>query len=454
MCVICFKPAGKEMPSEETIRTMFENNPHGSGFALQGDVDGNGKFVVKYKKGFMKVEDLLNELKKYDNLKDLSVAMHFRIKTSGETDQFTCHPFPLSANYGELRKLEGNGPVLFHNGVFSGLGGIIDPKSSDTQDFVAGVATRYLMKARMPKKIHNAVMGEIIGTCRVLVLYPNKHFPSLRWGEWVEDNGIFYSNSSYKKKEVVYSSGYSSAYSRHYSRYDDDDYSYAYGYDYGDYGKTYARTKKAERKNDYSHEYDRWGCNIAFNAWPNHEDNWIRFDEHRFSTLMKYAILVEEIDAEEMGTAMPLQLVTFAATGNKEWFLDREDRQIFDASAIDDVEERYEVEMYELETGIFADDNYIPFANKDEMMEWMSYAKKISDFVYRYARVDWYVDVVNLEAFTEEGLKQNFKSGQVGHVRHDIMKHGFYNEHKGDATITDLKQQKLIEEVASEDNAK
>ena len=88
------------------------------------------------------------------------------------------------------------------------------------------------------------------------------------------------------------------------------------------------------------------------------------------------------------------------------------------------------------------------------MMEWMSYAKKISDFVYRYARVDWYVDVVNLEAFTEEGLKQNFKSGQVGHVRHDIMKHGFYNEHKGDATITDLKQQKLIEEVASEDNAK
>ena len=154
MCVIAFSPKGKDMPTEAQIKSMFKKNPDGAGFAYEeGD-------TVKYKKGFMNVDDLLEELGPLDKWKDKNIAMHFRIGTAGKNDKKTTHPFPISNNFGELRKLQGEGPVLFHNGVISGLGGIIDPLASDTQDFVAGVASKMLTRPNKPTKVTEAVVVE------------------------------------------------------------------------------------------------------------------------------------------------------------------------------------------------------------------------------------------------------------------------------------------------------
>ena len=41
MCIICAKPQGAKLPTEETLRAMFTHNPHGAGFmyARNGRVD-------------------------------------------------------------------------------------------------------------------------------------------------------------------------------------------------------------------------------------------------------------------------------------------------------------------------------------------------------------------------------------------------------------------------------
>lgn len=349
MCIICIKPAGVDLPSDDEIKYMFNRNPHGAGFALQGDIHGDGRFIVEYHKGFMNVDDLIEALGPREKLKNLTVVIHCRIKTSGETDKFTTHPFPISNQYCELRKLDGRGPVLFHNGVFSGLGGIINEKASDTQDFVVGVACRYLAKPVMPGKISQAIVKEIAGDCRVLVLYENKNFPMLKMGTWHEHNGCLYSNTGFKT-ETTYSSSYSSGY-------------YGYGYGYGSHYK---------------------------------------YDDKKDST-------------------------------------------------IDDDDSEYEL----LENGaIYLEDGYIWFEDDYVLLEWMDQAEKISDYIYKYHGERWYVDVINCEAYTDEGLRTYFNKNEVGHVRKQLKRTGAYIEHsssvKFDSDDEELEKVTKAEEKESE----
>ena len=186
MCVIAFSPKGNDMPTEEQIRKMFKKNPDGAGYAYE-----EGK-TVHYKKGFMSVEDLLEDLGPLEKWKDKAVAMHFRIGTAGKNDKKTTHPFLISSSFGDLRKLEGEGPVLFHNGVISGFGGIIDPLASDTQDFVAGVASHLLNTKRQPSKVATQAISSIIGSSRLLLMYgKGKNFT---FGDWHQKDGNYYSN--------------------------------------------------------------------------------------------------------------------------------------------------------------------------------------------------------------------------------------------------------------------
>ena len=47
MCIICCKPMGKDMPTEEIMKNMWVNNPDGAGFMYVK----NHKLVIE--KGFM-----------------------------------------------------------------------------------------------------------------------------------------------------------------------------------------------------------------------------------------------------------------------------------------------------------------------------------------------------------------------------------------------------------------
>lgn len=215
MCVIAFSPKGVDIPTVSQIKSMWQHNPDGAGYAYVGK---GGKVI--YRKGFMKLEELLKELEAPERFKNTNFAIHFRIGTSGENDRATCHPFPISTNFGELRKTEGEvDSVLFHNGILSD-GGIVSPLASDTQDFV--VAMTPLLQKYNKSKARDYFIGELTEGSRLLVLYKGNAFKM--FGKWEKDGDIWVSNLNYKTDYTWYGSGY---YGYHYYGYDDyEDYYY------------------------------------------------------------------------------------------------------------------------------------------------------------------------------------------------------------------------------------
>lgn len=210
MCVIAFSPKGVDIPTETKLRQMWNHNPDGAGYAY---VDKKGSVV--YRKGFMTFDSLMADLKAPERFKNTNFAIHFRIGTSGKNDGATCHPFPISTNFGELRKTEGVAEsVLFHNGVLS-EGGIISPLASDTQDFVVAMAP--LLKKFNRSKARDYFIEELTKGSRLLILYKNNTFKM--FGDWQKDGDLWVSNLSYQYSYSWYGSGY-------YGWYDYDDYGY------------------------------------------------------------------------------------------------------------------------------------------------------------------------------------------------------------------------------------
>ena len=214
MCVIAFSPKGTDIPTKQQIKKMWNKNPDGAGYAY---VNKKGKVV--FKKGFMSLSDLMAELEAPERFKNTNFALHFRIGTSGKNDKATCHPFPVSNNFGDLRKTEGEADsVLFHNGILSD-GGITSPLASDTQDFV--VAMYPMFKKFNKSKARDFFIEELIEGNRVLVLYKNNAFKM--FGKWEKDGDIWVSNLNYQYSDSWYGSGYYGWYEYGYNPYEDDD---------------------------------------------------------------------------------------------------------------------------------------------------------------------------------------------------------------------------------------
>lgn len=222
MCVIVLSEKGKQAPTEEQIKQMFRRNPDGAGFAYCDKSDHN---KVKWEKGFMTVEELLERLKPLDQWTDTTLAIHFRIGTAGKNDKATCHPFPISTVFGDLRKTSGEGAVLFHNGVLD-TGGWADPLSSDTQDFV--IATAPLFRKYNKSVVRDKFIEEAVSGSRLLVMYDDNRVKL--YGEWKKsDKGdLLVSNKLWENSYYSYSYR---------------PYGYSYGYNYDDYG--YGSTTKA-----------------------------------------------------------------------------------------------------------------------------------------------------------------------------------------------------------------
>lgn len=200
MCIIMHKPAGIDMPPEDELRYLFRRNPDGAGFAIQGNLAGDGVFRVVYKKGFMTADSLMQALGSFSRLKDFTVVVHCRKKGFGKINTANCHPFPLCREYHTMKHKEGEGAVLFHNGNFRWLGGgLLNPDASDTENYVRGVAIYYLVNPQQIGLVEKKVLQKLTGTSRVLVLYPDTQFPILKLGKWHKYKGCFYSTMRYKK---------------------------------------------------------------------------------------------------------------------------------------------------------------------------------------------------------------------------------------------------------------
>lgn len=216
MCVIAFAPKGIEIPTREKLKAMWQANSDGAGFAYNGR---NGEVV--FRKGFMTFESLMDALEPLDQWTNTNFAVHFRIGTAGKNDEHTCHPFPLSTNFADLRQTSGTGAVLFHNGVLD-TGGWANPLSSDTQDFVIAFAP--LLAKPSKSKVRDKWIESMVTGNRLLIMYKNNKVKM--YGEWKKDGDISVSNTHYQAYELGYGYGGYGWYRPYSYDLDDDDYAY------------------------------------------------------------------------------------------------------------------------------------------------------------------------------------------------------------------------------------
>ena len=119
MCIIVYKPKGASLPSKDTLRTCWENNPHGAGIMW---ADGSN---VRIQKGFMSwdaFDRALDEVTSKLDVVATPMALHFRIATHGAVKPGCCHPFAVKDSYERMRQTHISADVGFmHNGTLSGL---------------------------------------------------------------------------------------------------------------------------------------------------------------------------------------------------------------------------------------------------------------------------------------------------------------------------------------------
>ena len=203
MCIIVAKPKNVEMPSIETIENCFRRNPDGAGLMYVKD----NQVIVD--KGYMDIDSLLERLEKLKNelgvedLKEKAVVLHFRIGTAGKNDRETTHPFIITNDFDKLRATKITSSVgMVHNGVISHYS-YSKQTLSDTQLFIKHVVYPI---SRLDKKFYEKqeildMLQDLAGS--KLCFLDNKE--NIRYvGDKIEDNGIIYSNSTYKVYEYKY----------------------------------------------------------------------------------------------------------------------------------------------------------------------------------------------------------------------------------------------------------
>ncbi len=190
MCIIAIKPAGIPVPAEEIRENMWDNNPDGGGYMV-----ATGKDVV-IRKGFMKFSEFEDSLKKEGDITDKTVVFHYRITTHGGTKAQNCHPFPISNNLNIITKPVSHTDIgVAHNGIINN----VTPRKgvSDTMEYIMSqlshmkkIDRSFYKKPEWLDLIEDAIDSKMV--------FLDKHGHYTTIGDFTEDNGVLYSNTSYK----------------------------------------------------------------------------------------------------------------------------------------------------------------------------------------------------------------------------------------------------------------
>lgn len=251
MCIIIAKNKGVDMPTRETLKQCFTRNKDGAGFAW---LENN---VLYGKKGMMSWEEYESELTALESRIDLKTTMftsHFRITTHGGTNPNNCHPFPLSGDIAELKALEmiatGEDKIVMHNGIISGFGSY-NGDLSDTQEFIKDFLYYLDLGNKNWNKNPNTIKAvETVLGSRLCVMNTDGTFELLGTG-WIEDDGVWYSNSTYKPYTSSYSSkSYGSYYNGKYNYWEEEE-------DERDYSISYYNKSSVKAREEYVEELEK-----------------------------------------------------------------------------------------------------------------------------------------------------------------------------------------------------
>ena len=202
MCIIVVSPIGSEIPSKKVLENCYNGNPDGFGFSYNHE--GN----VYIEKGYMNFEEGYKRLMEVDNLiglKDKGVLMHYRISTSGLVDKGNTHPYSISNKTSQLRALKQVTDIsVVHNGIISNYIPDKNSKVNDTQMFIKDYLyniyqndNEFLKDSKMLLNIEKEVGSKLA--------FLDKDGNVTFIGKFIEEeDGCYYSNSSYKEEEYFY----------------------------------------------------------------------------------------------------------------------------------------------------------------------------------------------------------------------------------------------------------
>lgn len=189
MCIIAIKPAGKKM-QWDVLKTCFENNPDGAGFAYPKDDH------VYISKGFMDFKSFRRAVNEANIKKGTMAMFHFRIATHGGVSEANCHPFPLTSDEKVLRALDVKSTfAIAHNGI------VPDVERSKTMSDTMMFVRDYL--APLGASVADPNVQHLIGKAAASKLAIMTATKIATIGRFVTSNGWLYSNESYAKSYAV-----------------------------------------------------------------------------------------------------------------------------------------------------------------------------------------------------------------------------------------------------------
>lgn len=209
MCIAIVKPLGTRIPSKSILRKCWDNNPDGAGLMYN---DGNNVVIHK---GFTKFKGFYKFLKALDrnvDLTDKDLVLHFRIATSGGVSRECTHPFPVTKDLDEMRKLDNICRYGFaHNGIIDGYG---SKDFSDTMEYVKDVVSS-INNIENNEALLDALAREHASKFALLT---KDNFEI--GGTWIYDEDCYFSNTSYKENYYYSSKLTDAQWAEFYSKYD------------------------------------------------------------------------------------------------------------------------------------------------------------------------------------------------------------------------------------------
>ena len=210
MCIIVAKEKNVGLPTYKQLLNCFEYNSDGAGFMY---VKNNKVIIDKgymtWKKFYKRYQKLC---RKFNNFENQSLIMHFRIGTSsGNTPQNT-HPYPISNKVNDLHRLYTKTDLgMVHNGIIHDY----TPKdkftnTNDTQEFILKyVSTLYNHYPKFYKDKYIMSGMEDITNSKLAFMDITGYIYYV--GDFVEENGIKFSNTSYKDWSSWYNYGFNNS---------------------------------------------------------------------------------------------------------------------------------------------------------------------------------------------------------------------------------------------------
>lgn len=182
------KPAGVPVPSLATLQACADSNGDGAGISYPC-VENKVQII----KGMSSAEEVHEALHAQD-FTQVPVMIHFRIGTHGlRTDAKHTHPFPIGATTEVMEKLVHQcDHAVMHNGIMNAFG--YDKAISDTMAFARDFLGHVINHMDNPG-VRAAVDGVLSWDKLAIMMANGKVY---RFGKWIESDGIFYSNESFR----------------------------------------------------------------------------------------------------------------------------------------------------------------------------------------------------------------------------------------------------------------